>query len=151
MVFPDRLIEREEVLGWLEGRLNDAKAGVGHVAVVSGEAGIGKSAVVAAFVASVPMGTSVFSGACDPLATPVPLGPVLELRDTLAPDAATHLTEALDNPHGLAAVPAAVVAALVDSSPAVWVIDDVQWADAATLNVLRYLTNRIAGIPVLLV
>jgi DNA-binding CsgD family transcriptional regulator/tetratricopeptide (TPR) repeat protein len=151
MVFTDRLIEREEVLGWLEGRLNNAKAGVGHVAVVSGEAGIGKSAVVAAFVASLPMGTSVFSGACDPLATPVPLGPVLELRDTLAPDVATRLTEALDNPHGLAAVPAAVVAALVDSSPSVWVIDDVQWADAATLNVLRYLANRIAGIPVLLV
>jgi DNA-binding CsgD family transcriptional regulator/tetratricopeptide (TPR) repeat protein len=151
MVFPDRLIEREEVLGWLEGRLNDAKAGVGHVAVVSGEAGIGKSAVVDAFVASVPMGTSVFSGACDPLATPVPLGPVLELRDTLAPETATRLTEALDNPQGLAAVPAAVVAALVDSSPSVWVIDDVQWADAATLNVLRYLTNRVVGIPVLLV
>lgn len=151
MAFSNRLVEREEVLGWLEGRLNDAKAGTGQVAVVSGEAGIGKSAVVAAFLASLPMGTSVFSGACDPLATPVPLGPVLELRDALAPDAATHLTEALDNPHDLAAVPAAVVAALVDSSPAVWVIEDVQWADAATLNVLRYLTNRIAGIPMLLV
>src|SRR3954449_6885760 len=118
MVFPDRLIEREEVLGWLECQLNDAKAGVGRVAVISGEAGIGKSAVVAAFLATVPMGTSIFSGACDPLATPVPLGPVLELRDSLAPDVAVHVTEALDNPHGPATVPAAVVAALADSSPA---------------------------------
>jgi len=151
MAFTDRLIEREEVLGWLEGRLNDAKAGVGHVAVISGEAGIGKSAVLAAFMASLPMGTSVFSGSCDPLATPIPLGPVLELRDTLDPGAATDLTEALDNPDGVTDVPAAVVAALIDSGPAVWVIDDVQWADAATLDVLRYLTNRIAGIPVLLV
>lgn len=151
MEFPDRLIEREEVLGWLEDCLNDAQAGVGHVAVLSGEAGVGKSAVVAAFVASLPMGTSVFSGACDPLATPVPLGPVLELRDILASDAATHVTAALENPRGQAAVPAAVVAALVASTPAVWVIDDVQWADAATVNVLRYLTNRIADIPMLLV
>jgi DNA-binding CsgD family transcriptional regulator len=151
MAFTDRLIEREEVLGWLEGRLNDAKSGVGQVAVVSGEAGIGKSAVVAAFVASLPIGTSVFSGACDPLATPVLLGPVLELRDTLASDAAARLTGVLEKPHGLAAVSAAVVAALVDSSPSVWVIDDVQWADAATLDLLRFLINRIAGIPVLLV
>lgn len=148
---PHHLVERDGVLGWLDGRLQAAAAGSGCVAVVSGEAGIGKSAVVTAFVAALPVGVRVFYSACDPLSTPVPLGPVLELRDALSPSGAVRVATALDNPHGPAAVPEAVVAALADSGPAVWLIEDVHWADAATLDVLRYLISRIATIPLLLV
>ncbi|WP_285031723.1 LuxR family transcriptional regulator [Mycolicibacterium sp. lyk4-40-TYG-92] len=148
---PHHLVERDGVLGWLDGRLQAAAAGSGCVAVVSGEAGIGKSAVVTAFVAALPVSVRVFYSACDPLSTPVPLGPVLELRDALSLSGAVRVATALDNPHGPAAVPEAVVAALADSGPAVWLIEDVHWADAATLDVLRYLISRIATIPLLLV
>jgi DNA-binding CsgD family transcriptional regulator len=35
--------------------------------------------------------------------------------------------------------------------PLLWVIDDVQWADSATLELLRYLARRIAGLRLMLV
>lgn len=151
MGFPELLVERDRVIAWLDDQLAKAHAGFGHIAVVSGEAGIGKSAVVSTFAAALPLGTNVFACACDPLSSPVPLGPVLELRDALDREAAAYLSEVLDNSDGPVSLPAAVVAAVTDSGPAIWVIEDVHWADAATLDVLRYLSTRIAGLPLLLV
>src|ERR1019366_2267370 len=50
----------------------------GHVVLVSGEAGIGKTALLRQFRASLPRRFSVLWGTCDPLFTPRPLGPRLE-------------------------------------------------------------------------
>jgi predicted ATPase len=75
------LLEREHELGVLQTTITTAVSGTGSGVALSGDSGTGKSTLLAAAVADA--GTArVLRGACDPLSTPRPLGP---LRD-VAPD-----------------------------------------------------------------
>ena len=75
------LLERETELGHLRDRLAHAEAGRGHVVFVSGEAGIGKSALVVQFAGSASLRTAF--GRCDALATPRALGPFHDVAAAL--------------------------------------------------------------------
>jgi DNA-binding CsgD family transcriptional regulator len=117
------LLERDSFLEVLDGP-------PGRLILLGGEAGVGKTALVRAFTE----GRTVLWGACDPLHTPRPLGPLVDI--------------------GLeAASPSALAAALLDrlrSEPGtVLVLEDVHWADEGTLDVLRLLGRRIEGVPAL--
>jgi DNA-binding CsgD family transcriptional regulator/tetratricopeptide (TPR) repeat protein len=131
-------LERAGVLAELREAAGAAKAGRGSVALVTGEAGIGKTSVVRAFTAD--LGTRVLAGACDDLLTPRPLGP---LRDAAA---GTPLAEALDGE--TERIFDAVLAEL--RTPTVLVVEDLHWADDATLDVLGYLARRVATLPAML-
>ena len=69
------LLEREACLDKLARVLQDAASGEGRVALVSGEAGIGKTALVAWFTFERRSAVRVLWGACDALFTPRPLRP----------------------------------------------------------------------------
>ena len=69
------LLEREGALATLSAALDDSAAGSGRVVVVAGEAGIGKTALVAAAMAAAGDRRRILTGACDPLLTPRALGP----------------------------------------------------------------------------
>jgi DNA-binding CsgD family transcriptional regulator len=129
------LLERSSQLGALDERL----LSLGRLVFVVGEAGIGKTAVVRAFCESHPE-VRVLWGACDALYTPRPLGPLLDMADDLAA------------PLGEDLVPSRLVQELVRElrTPTVVVLEDLHWADEATLDVLRLLARRIEGLPVLL-
>jgi predicted ATPase len=127
-------LERAGVFAKLREAAAAAEAGRGSVALVTGEAGIGKTSVVRAFTAG--PRTRVLSGACDDLLTPRPLGP---LRDA----------GLVDLPDGdVARVFDAALAAL--RTPTVLVVEDLHWADEVTLDVLGYLARRVAALPALL-
>ncbi|HEX7298589.1 MAG TPA: AAA family ATPase, partial [Solirubrobacteraceae bacterium] len=64
------LLERETFLDTLAGP-------TGRLVLVGGEAGVGKTALVREFAD----GRRVLWGACDPLETPQPLGPLLDVAD----------------------------------------------------------------------
>jgi len=64
------LLEREAFLEVLAGPL-------GRLILIGGEAGVGKTALVREFAA----GRRVLWGACDPLLTPRPLGPLLDVAE----------------------------------------------------------------------
>src|SRR4051794_11535118 len=66
------LLERDEELAVLAEARNAAAAGRGRVVIVSGEPGIGKSALVERFVADLGRGARVLAGACDDLSIPRP-------------------------------------------------------------------------------
>jgi len=139
---PD-LLERQDDLGSLLGAVDAVRAGTGRVVLLTGEAGIGKTALVRALRAALDPEVRVLAGACDDLLAPRALGP---LRDA-AHGTGGPLERALDS-ESPDAVFAAALAQL--SRPTLLVVEDVHWADDATLDVLRYLARRIDTVPALL-
>src|SRR5688500_6134498 len=73
------LLERTPLLSELGALLREAASGRGALALVGAEAGGGKSALVGRFCAEARGSARILVGACDPLATPRPLGPLLDI------------------------------------------------------------------------
>ena len=140
-----RLLERDDALDILREAYADARSGAGRLVLVAGEAGIGKTAVVRAFCAEI-ADARVLWGACDALFTPRPLGPFLDL----AAEANGELGAAVGGSGGPYEVVAALVAAAAER-PTVMVLEDVHWADEATLDALRVLARKVERAPLLVV
>lgn len=140
------LLEREEALADLTGALAAARRGRGRVAIVSGEAGLGKTSVVRTFLAGLDPGVAVREGACDDLLTPRPLGPIHDLGRQSGPALARALAEG-----DVQAVFTALLDELAGRAVTVVVVEDVHWADDASLDALAFLTRRIERLPALLV
>jgi predicted ATPase len=142
-----QLLERESALAELDAALGAARAGQGRVALVSGGAGMGKTSVVRAFLAGLDARTRVLEGACDDLLTPRPFGPVHDMSRAARP----ALARALE-----AGAAQSIFTALLDEltdeggAVTVLVVEDVHWADDATLDALTFVARRIEGLRALL-
>jgi tetratricopeptide (TPR) repeat protein len=141
-----RLLERDAELRGLRETLRQAGRDRGSVVLVSGEAGIGKTSLVRAFAEHARAHARVLIGVCDDLVTPRTLGP---FRD-MARGGGGPLAQAAASVAERDAVFGAVYQELADRST-VMVVEDVHWADDATLDVVRYLAWRIAELPSVLV
>lgn len=126
------MLERDAALR----RLDELLPG-GRIALVSGEAGVGKSVLVGEFAQRAARRATVLVGQCDPLTTPRALG---ALHD-IARQAGGELAAAL----AAGAARETVFAALLDglARPTVLVIEDAHWADEATLDLLMFLGRRL--------
>jgi predicted ATPase len=83
------LIERERELAVLGDSLDAVrKSSRGQLVLVSGEAGVGKTALLRRFCDERAGGARVLWGACDALFTPTPLGPFLDIADSTGGDLA---------------------------------------------------------------
>ena len=146
-VVAHELVEREGELAALEVAFGEARAGRGHMALVTAEAGGGKTALIERFCAAQASPTRVLRGVCDALFTPRPLGPIEDFASDVGPALAELLLGE--------AIPYQVAAALIEqlrwNEPTVLVIEDVHWADEATLDVLRLMARRIRTARVLIV
>ena len=127
------LLEREELLALLE----HARSEGGRLVFVGGEAGVGKTSLVRAFGARTD--ARILAGACENLATPSPLGPFADVADR----AGGRLADALAGADARNA--ARAVLAELDRST-ILVVEDVHWADEATLDALRVIGRRIDGV-----
>ena len=78
-------------------------------------------------------------GACDPLTTPRPLGPLHDLADQLGDGVADAAARARGQPHEIFAA----VFEHLRLHPSVLVVDDLHWADQGTIDLLRFLLRRI--------
>jgi DNA-binding CsgD family transcriptional regulator len=138
------LRERAAELRALDEALTGAVAGRGAVVLVAGEAGIGKTSLVRAFLRAAGGRARLLVGACDDLLSPRALGP---LRDAARQDAGP-LAAALAGDDR-----EAVLGAVLDTltTPTVLVVEDVHWADEATLDVLRHVGRRVPDLPAVLV
>src|SRR6185503_15646420 len=141
------LLEREPALAALQGALADVAHGEGRVALVYGEAGIGKTTLVDSFARARRQPGRTLWGACDSLHTPRPLGPVYDI----AQQAGSALLDRLEAGAPPRAIFAAVLEELGRRPPVVAVLEDLHWADAATLDLIRFLGRRIRQVPALLV
>jgi DNA-binding CsgD family transcriptional regulator/tetratricopeptide (TPR) repeat protein len=138
------LLERQEQLQLLNHCLREARGSCGKVVLMAGEAGMGKSALVEQFVAEHRRDAFTLWGACDALDTPRALGPLHEMAGLS---------------HGTAASEASrdsLFRTLFDefSRPersCVAVLEDLHWADEATLDFLRFIGRRIQRTGALLI
>jgi DNA-binding SARP family transcriptional activator/DNA-binding CsgD family transcriptional regulator/tetratricopeptide (TPR) repeat protein len=134
---PRQLVERGDFLAQLEALRGEALGGSGRLVFLGGEAGVGKSALAAALAAAA-AGHTVRRGCCDNVTTAEPLGPLVdalpELAGVLAGDAGLSKFGLFQH-----------VRNLLSGSPLLVLVEDVHWADEATLDVLRFLGRRLAG------
>src|ERR1700694_4280601 len=119
----------------------------GRVVFISGEAGVGKTALLRAFRAGLGPTVRVLEGSCDALFAPRPLGPLLAIADLVGGDL-RNVVQSTVMPHEVAA---ALISELRSGVTTVFVLEDVHWADEATLDVLRLLARRVETFPALIV
>lgn len=142
------LFERDTALEALRQALARARAGAGLTVAVTGEAGIGKTALLRAFCEGLESGTRVFRAACEDLSIAEPMG---ALRD-LAREAEWDLPVDMTGAGSRIALFSELLEALTHPSVATLiVVEDLHWADDATLDFLRYLGRRLDGRRILLV
>ena len=153
------LHEREHELGVLDSAVARVGQGESAVVIISGPAGIGKSALMASVRSRVPVSWQVFDSICSPLSPDISFGLVrdwfelaarrtspgeapydgpatvlgqmhqLEVRTTPVPDLVYGIRWALD--------------ALTDEAPVLLLVDDLQWADASSLQVLDLVASQL--------
>jgi DNA-binding SARP family transcriptional activator/predicted ATPase len=173
-----RLVGRETEIDRLREALNRAWDGHGHVAAVIGEAGVGKSRLLAELVAdAVARGGRVIVGRCYEAEQILPFAPwvdalrgghidaereVLESLDPLYRTELARLLPELGVPgHGPALSPvdyrqlfesvAQIVRHLVLRQPVVLVLEDLHWGDEMSLRLLSFLGRRLQTWPLLVV
>jgi DNA-binding CsgD family transcriptional regulator len=159
------LIGRDSEMALLTGLIREVARGRGGSVLIEGEPGIGKSALVRAAVAEAPgAGCEMFWGAGDELGQALPLLPFLDglrvrepsanarrntivglLRGEVAADRGT------DVPAVLAEQLLALVAEQCAVRPTILVIDDLQWADQASVTLWGRLARLAGQVPLLLV
>lgn len=131
------LLERQTQLTQLERNLRAVAGGCGKALLIGGEAGVGKSSLVEAFVGDQGNDVRVLWGNCDALSTPRVLGPVYEVAARMP---------ALD---GLRGEPsrerlfAGLFEELAGRPVTIIVLEDIHWADEATLDFVAFIVRRI--------
>jgi DNA-binding CsgD family transcriptional regulator/tetratricopeptide (TPR) repeat protein len=140
------LVERSDELSVLADCLADVTEHArGRLVLLRGEAGVGKTSLLRHFCATCPTRVRILWAGCDALFTPRPLGPLLDVARTTGGQL-QKLVESSAAPHDVAA---ALLEELRSSAPTVLVLEDLHWADEATLDVVRLMSRRSEAVPAL--
>jgi DNA-binding CsgD family transcriptional regulator len=140
------LLERGAALAQLHAQLAAARAGQGSTTIVSGPAGVGKTALVRTFLHQLGGEVRVLTGLCDDLSAARTFGALKDAARGSGGPLARALAAGSIDP-----VFPAAIAELGGSGPAVLVVEDVQWADDATIDVLGFLARRVHELSALIV
>jgi len=172
------IVGRQEELAILEDLVRATAAGEGHVAIVSGDAGAGKSRLLGALAEHAEAhGLTVVTGACAESDLALPYLPFVEALGAHLVGVDKEWFRALgDARHELAklfpqldAAPrqevedpvmaklrlfesiATLLTAMARDHGLLAIVEDVQWADASTRELFEYLSHRAARQPWMLV
>ena len=141
------LLERAPQLEELSELLRDASRGPGLLALVPGEAGMGKSVLVQRFANDCAAEAKVLIGRCESLSTPRPLAPLVDIALQLGGE----LARSLERDDRAATFGAFLAYLRNERRSLVVVLEDLHWADEATLDLLRFITRRLGGTRTLLI
>ena len=139
------LVERDSFVAPLLEAVPSSATAAGRWVFLGGEAGVGKTSLVRllldglAALADPPV---VRRGSCDGVSTPPPLGPVIEALPEL--ESVLEETTPETRPRLFREVRARLA-----EQPTVLVLEDLHWADEATLELVRFLGRRLDGLPLL--
>jgi DNA-binding CsgD family transcriptional regulator len=156
---PPSLVGRGDEQELLRADLAAARDGRGGLIVLSGEAGIGKTSLARDLVyEATRAGVCVLIGHCYDLTVTPPYGPWLGLAATyrpangmpLLPEAlATGRIDEIESQAALFADVRSFFAALASVQPVLVVLEDLHWADPASIELLRSLGAAVAAQPIL--
>src|SRR6266568_4827371 len=152
MIMP-HLVGRASQLATLQLLVEQAKRGEGHLVLISGEAGIGKSRLVAEVKTSTTsQGFLLLQGNCFPTDVERLARDLFPLLPELVPDQAMPLLplEPEQEKRRLFAVLANFFLRLSASSPLLLIIEDVHWSNSTSLDFLHTLARRTVSQPLLL-
>jgi DNA-binding CsgD family transcriptional regulator/tetratricopeptide (TPR) repeat protein len=139
------LLERAPFLRTLAEYASEARKGTGRLVLVSGESGMGKTALLEAFQQEL-KGARWLWGACDGLLTPRPLGPLFDIGAQLDGEFGAACRNVAPRDQLFASFLAEI------DSPATFtvvVIEDVHWADEATTDLLSFAGRRLGRMAAL--
>ena len=142
-----QLLERESYIEELSALLDRIPSVGGCVALISGEAGIGKTSLLREFAAVQNKAACVLWGGCEALFTPHPLAPLQDISRQIGGDFPKAICAAA-NRHEIFNATLDQFARL--PAPSVVVIEDAHWADDATLDLIKFLGRRLARLGVML-
>ena len=135
------LIERDDFLASLHSGFAKAAAGEGHCFFIIGEAGIGKTSLVKAFLKEIEDDSIEYIGACDSLFTPRPLAPLYDLALQINED----WVDKIHSISSRAELFTKFVQVLTHKQrPVVVVFEDIHWADEATVDFIKFFARRIS-------
>jgi DNA-binding CsgD family transcriptional regulator/tetratricopeptide (TPR) repeat protein len=141
------LLERAGDLTVLADAVADAAERRGSVVLIAGEPGIGKSSLLRTWLGDPGVPARPLAGWCDDLLTSRTHGPFRDVARTTG-GALAEAIAASDTPGVMEAVHELLSDPL---RPTALVLEDVHWADEATLDVVRFLGRRIGRLPAVLV
>jgi DNA-binding CsgD family transcriptional regulator/tetratricopeptide (TPR) repeat protein len=141
-------LERDTFLNTLNQALKRVVSESGEMILIAGEAGIGKTSLVERFLKNIPADTLVLSGACDALFTPRPMGPIYDMTRHWNKNIIASIDESKDDRIGGFVN---ILSALQDEGLCIVVIEDIHWADEATMDLIKYLGRRISLTKVLFI
>lgn len=139
---PLALLERDAPLAQLLAAVVATRGSAprGSTVLLSGESGVGKTSLLRALRERAGADVQWLWGTCEPLLAPAAYLPLVDMLDQLPPG----LGHAVRSGRGGLDLLAGLLEMLRDrKQPTVLVFDDLQWADGATLELLRYLARRI--------
>jgi len=142
------LIERDGFLRSLETKFESVTEGEGHCILLSGEAGIGKTSLIKSFYKEKKADCKIYQGTCDALFTPRPLAPIYDIIWQIEKDTKENELYNVDRAllfnqlfHGLEQ----------QKKPVIIIIEDIHWADEATLDFIKFFARRIVRLHCLFI
>ena len=142
------LIERDNFLSALDSGFREAASGEGYCFFIMGEAGIGKTSLVKAFLKKTEDESIQYIGACDSLFTPRPLGPLYDLALQIN----GNWINEIHSVSSRAELFSRFVQELTQKpKPVIIVFEDIHWADEATLDFVKFLARRISRLKCLFI
>lgn len=142
------LIERDELLATLQATFQKVTSSEGHCIFLGGEAGIGKTSLVRAFCKERKNDCNIYQGACDSMFTPRPLAPLYDImwqiNSRLWPN-----SHSIEDRSRLFAEFFREVS--IQKELTLIIFEDIQWADEATLDFIKFFARRITHLKCLFI
>ena len=135
------LVERDGFLASMQIIFDNVLNGDGHCILVSGEAGIGKSSLIKAFYTDKKNGCITYLGICDALFTPRPLAPLYDILLQMQSEIVDYNKSTTDR---IRLFTGFLHELERQKETALVIIEDIHWADEATLDFIKFLARRIA-------